>query len=405
MGREEACIRFATAPTRRLPGSAPRPPSAWPSSATPPSRNPRKPTRHSSRRASATAPPATSRPARVPRRLGGRDGVRRREVGLDRGTFDRTSPTTTSSSDPARSRDSARPAKATAGARWRSRSVSGRDDGHPRRTLPADARHGLVTRPRSNPAAYAPRSRCGCSASGWRLRRPRADKPPARRAGRPAGSTSSRAPLRACDGRRERAGARAERVEHADDHLAQLVLALLVAGRGGDQRSRPPRSPLRRAANAPRAPDSARRAAWPTSAAKEPGTLARTERASRSPAARAAGERDPRRRDRLQFQRLPRSARSRRRTSRRPRRGDPVEEPPPLRRQRADELVDDLPSLNAHGRDRPIPNLREPVGVGIDLDERDLPARVHGSLDHGPSSGTDRTTRPRTRPPARRSAG
>ena len=68
---------------------------------------------------------------------------------------------------------------------------------------------------------------------------------------------------------------------------------------------------------------------------------------------------------------------------------DAVEEALDLRRrQRADELVDDLAVLERlDGRDRLDPEgLREArVGVGVDLDERDLAgALVDGLLDHGP---------------------
>ena len=68
---------------------------------------------------------------------------------------------------------------------------------------------------------------------------------------------------------------------------------------------------------------------------------------------------------------------------------DPVEEALDLgRRQRADELVDDLAVLERlDGRDRLDPEgLREArVGVGVDLDELDLAgALVDGLLDHGP---------------------
>ena len=191
---------------------------------------------------------------------------------------------------------------------------------------------------------------------------------------------------------------RAELVEHADDDLAQLVLALGVARRRsrrsagpGPARSRPnpaPRTPAR----APGRPRGRSCVARP-SAAKEPATLLSASSApSRSPAAarrRAYGTAASAR---------PGSSSSARRrlasppsaTSASASEGTmPVEEALDLRRrQRADELVDDLAVLERlHGRDRlDAEGLREArVGVGVDLDERDLAvALVDGLLDHGP---------------------
>ena len=134
------------------------------------------------------------------------------------------------------------------------------------------------------------------------------------------------------------------------------------------------------------------RAARP-SAANEPGTLASSSSApSRSPAAaskRASG---------MAASARPGSSSSARRRFGLAARGDQrvglgrddaVEEALDLgRRQRADELVDDLAVLERlHGRDRLDPErLREPrVGVGVDLDELDLAvALLDGLLDHGP---------------------
>ena len=209
-------------------------------------------------------------------------------------------------------------------------------------------------------------------------------------------STEAEASLRRAS--RASGCADAELVEHADDGACaarpcarRRSSAIAAISGSRPARSRPDRSP-RTPARAPGRPRAASCAARP-SAANEPATLASSVQRL---LAVARGGAQARVRDRgvgaagLELQRAAQvglAALGHQRVGLG--RHDPVEEALDLRRrQRADELVDDLAVLERlHGRDRlDAEGLREPrVGVGVDLHELDLPvALVDGLLDHGP---------------------
>ena len=444
MGREEACIRFATAPTRRLPGIGPKTAERLAelgyAHGRPAPGGRRGPARRPLRRPHGPLPEGARD---LPRRLAGRDRGRRGQVRLHRADVRRGHRLRTRSSRRSCARSSTELCEGLQRKSRQGRTVAIKvrladwTTVTRARTLPGrDQRHRAGHRDGAGAAARlrARRSRCACSASG--SRRSTTSSPTSRRrrsrrwaswrcrcraAAAGTGQYSARGELAARVARQRIAPGRARRARRRRPCAARPC-----ARRPRRPRSRrsarpgPPRSRPRRAGRTrPRAPG--RR----TGGCGSPGPRRRTSRARwtaaparprgrrRRPASAPAGS--PRRRGRAR-------ARARgagwsprpRRPARRPRRGRSGRGSARPGRAAAAPMNSSttLPSLNAltAGIDW-IPKAcdKPRVGVRVDLDEIDLAVALgrRPARSRARASGMGRTTRPRSRRPraARRSAG
>ena len=246
MGREEACERFATAPTSRVPmaeaGGAPR--GAGPAHDRPaPARGrgpPRRPLRHAHR-----GVPEGARG--VPRRLAGGDGVGPREVLLERDDLRRgrrrpRRARVGRAADVARAVRGARQARAPRPDDRDQGAPRGLDHGHPR-ALGQGANQRRRARHRHGAGAA---SRLLAAEAGTadgradRVLRGR-DHGPAARSSASSRWTSRTGRRRACGARLAQHGVLdAGLVQHADDRAAQVVAALgVLVGDGADQPVQP----------------------------------------------------------------------------------------------------------------------------------------------------------------------
>ena len=413
MGREEACIRFATAPTRRLPGIGPK---------------------TAERLAELGYATVAQLQEADEAQLAARFGDRTARYLKARATFHDDSPVETEGGaaksvstertfdeDIASTRSWRRScgrsprssARACGARRAQGRTVAIKvrladwTTVTRARTLPdVDQRHRAGHRDGDGAAARLRAAAAGAPARRppRGVRRPRAATTGAGRAGGASRRSSRCAALVQRGGELAPRVARqrmreAELVEHADDDLAQLVLALArprSAAIASISASRPASvSPASSAANASASsgsstggcgsPGRRRR----TSSARWPAAPARPRGRRRRPASAPAGS--PRRRGRARAPARGAGWRRRpRRPARRPRRGR-------CRSRKRSTCAGGrapmnssttLPSLNAFtaGIDW-IPKAcdKPRVGVGVDLDELDLAVALgHGLLDHGP---------------------
>ena len=405
----------ADAPAARA--SARRPPSGWPSSATRPSPSSRRPTRRSSPRASATASARYLKArATLPRRLAGRDRVRRGQVGLDRAHLRRrTSPSHEELETILRTLVHASSARA-----WQSKGRQGRTVAIKvrladwttvtrARTLDgADQRHRAGHRHRARAPARLRAAAAGAAARRppRGLRRPRA-RQAAARAGRRRSGQLRRFAASSSSGawpslrRDSRASGCVRRPSSSSTPTTRLrSSSLRVAASPAAIAAISASSAALGLARVERGERRARAPGRPRAAGARPGRRRRTSR-RRSPAARSAASRSPRRRSSARA-----GPRRRRGPARAPARGAGSASPPAATSASASEgsspsrkrstcaggsapmnSSTTLPSLNAltAGIDWIRKACGEPrVGVGVDLDELDLAvALVDGLLDHG----------------------